>query len=51
MKSIYKNKSIGNDSLTKEFYGTFPDDFKEPYIMSIKQAFHKKIEARQKDKL
>ena len=43
MKSMPYNKSPGNNGLTKKFYETFWDDFKGPYIMSIKQAFHKKV--------
>ena len=30
------NSKFGNDSLTKEFYKTFWDQLKEPYIKRIK---------------
>lgn len=36
------NKSPGNDDLIKDFYKRFQGDLKEPYIITIKQAFHKK---------
>ena len=36
-----KNKSPGNDGLTKEFYEVFWEDLKTPFISSFKSAFDK----------
>ena len=36
-----KNKSPGNDGLTKEFYEVFWEDLKIPFIPSFKSAFDK----------
>ena len=40
---MVNNKSPGNDDLTNDFYKTFWNKLKELYIISIKQAFHKKV--------
>ena len=58
-----KNKSPGNDGLTKEFYEKFWDDLKIPFIVSLrksllkeeliksqKQAVIRLIEKKDKDK-
>ena len=42
MKSMRKDKSPGNDGLTKEFYVTFWDDIKASFISSSKQAKKRK---------
>ena len=36
-----KNKSPGNDSLTKEFYEIFWDELKIPFIASLRKSFLK----------
>ena len=36
-----KNKSPGNDALTKEFYEKFWDDLTIPFIASIRKSFLK----------
>ena len=36
-----KNKSPGNDGLTKEFYEKFWDDLKIPFIVSLRKSFLK----------
>ena len=41
MKVMTKSKPE-KGSLTKEFYKTFWDKFKDPYIMSFRQTFPKK---------
>ena len=38
LKSIPNNKTPGDDSLSKEFYGTFWEDIKDVFIKSLKQA-------------
>ena len=40
MKNMKKNKTPGNDGLTKEFYETFWDELKIPLMESVNQAFH-----------
>ena len=37
-----RNKSPGNDGLTKEFYETFWDELKIPFIASLRKLFLKK---------
>ena len=34
-----KNKSTGNDGITKEFYETFWDDLETPLLLSVNKAF------------
>ena len=41
MKNIQKNKSPGNDGLTKEFYEAFWDEIKELLIASATEAKHR----------
>ena len=36
-----KNKSLGNDDLTKEFYKKFCDELKIPFIASLRKSFLK----------
>ena len=36
-----KNKSPGNNALTKEFYEVFWEDLKAPLLSSFKSAFDK----------
>ena len=38
LKSFSNNKSTGNDGLTKEFYGTFWEELKQPFMNSLNQA-------------
>ena len=38
MKSVSNNKSSGNGGLTKEFYETFWEELKQPYMNSLNQA-------------
>ena len=38
MKSFSNNKSSGNGGLTKEFYETFWEELKQPYMNSLNQA-------------
>ena len=38
MKSFINNKSLGNDGLTKEFYETFLEEWKQPFMNSLNQA-------------
>ena len=38
LKSFSNNKSAGNDGLTKEFYGTFWEELKQPFMNSLNQA-------------
>ena len=41
LKNIPKNKSPGNDGLTKQFYETFLDELKIPFIASLRKSFLK----------
>ena len=41
-KSMQNNKSPGNDGLTKEFYETFWNEIKNPFMNSIMEAREKK---------
>ena len=41
LKNMPKNKSPGNDGLTKEFYEKFWDDLKIPFIGSLRKSFLK----------
>ena len=34
-----KNKSPGNDGITKDFYESFSDDLKTPLLLSVNKAF------------
>ena len=34
-----KNKSPGNDGITKDFYESFSDDLKAPLLLSVNKAF------------
>ena len=36
---MHKNKSPGNDGLTKEFYEIFWDELKIPFIASLRKSF------------
>ena len=38
---MHKNKSPGNDGLTKEFYEIFWDELKIPFIASLRKSFLK----------
>ena len=42
LKGIPNNKFILNDGLTKEFYETFWDELKDPFISSINLPYQKK---------
>ena len=42
LKSMQNNKSPGNDGLTKEFYETFWNEIKNPFMNSIMEAIEKK---------
>ena len=42
LKNMPRNKSPGNDGLTKEFYETFWDELKIPFIASLRKLFLKK---------
>ena len=42
LKSMQKNKSSGNDRLTKKFYETFWNEIKNPFMNSIMEAREKK---------
>ena len=42
LKSMQNNKSPGNDGLTKEFYETFWNEIKNPFMNSIMEAREKK---------
>ena len=42
LKSMQNNKSPGNDGLTKEFYETFWNEIKHPFMNSIMEAREKK---------
>ena len=39
LKEMPKNKSPGNDLITKEFYEEFWDDLKRPLLSSVNKAF------------
>ena len=41
LKNMSKNKSPGNDGLTKEFYEIFWDELKIPFIASLRKSFLK----------
>ena len=41
LKNISKNKSPGNDGLTKEFYGKTWDELKIPFIANLRKLFLK----------
>ena len=38
LKSMQNNETAGNDGLTKEFYETFWNEIKYPFLKSLKQA-------------
>ena len=42
LKSMQNNKSPGNDRLTKEFYETFWNEIKHPFMNSIMEVREKK---------
>ena len=63
LKSMQINRSSGNDGLTKEFYETFQNEIKHPFMNSImevrvkkklstfqRQAVIKLIEKKERDK-
>ena len=39
LKSMQNNKSPGNDGLTKEFYETFWNEIKNPFMNSVMEAW------------
>ena len=39
LKNMPKNKSPGNDDITKEFYEIFWDELKIPFIASLRKLF------------
>ena len=43
-----KNKSSGNDGLTKEFYERFWDELKIPFIACLRKSFPKELSNSQK---
>ena len=51
LSSMCSNKTPGNDGLTKEFYETFWDVVKQPFLNSINQTKVAKNLQRRKDKL
>ena len=42
LKSMQNNKTPGNDGLTKEFYETFWNEIKNPFVNSIMKAREKR---------
>ena len=42
LKNMPKNKSSGNGGLTKEFYETFWDELKIPFIASLRKHYLKR---------
>ena len=42
LKSMQNNKSPGNDRLTKEFYKTFWNEIKNPFMNSIMEVREKR---------
>ena len=39
LQSMENNKSPGNDGLTKEFYTTFWNEVKAPFLLAIEKAY------------
>ena len=38
--SMPNNKSPGNDGLSKEFYETFWEELKKPFMLAVKRSYN-----------